>query len=223
RYLIMARESGAEPVVILNKADAAEDAAEKFEEAKAVALDAPVILMSAKREEGLEALLPYVGPGQTVSLVGSSGVGKSTITNRLLGREAQRVREVRAGDDRGKHTTTHRELIRLPTGGLIIDTPGMRELQLLVRDQGLRDTFEDVESLASGCYFRDCRHADEPGCAVREALASGELDAARFNNYLKMQEEMRELAAKQDRRAQAAEKERVKKIHHSMKKNKKRQ
>lgn len=221
RYLTMARESGARAVVVLNKADVAEDLGRKVEEVRAVALDVPVLLMSARQGEGVEQLLPYAGPGQTVSLVGSSGVGKSTIINKLLGAERQKTGEVRAGDERGKHTTTHRELLPLPTGGLIIDTPGMRELQLLVRDRGLRDTFEDVEELSSRCYFSDCRHQSEPGCAVREALGSGALDAERYDNYRKMQREMEELAARQDRRLAETRKERTKKLNQALKKYKK--
>lgn len=227
RYLLMASESGARAVVVLNKADMVEDAAEKVKEVERVAQDVPIVLMSAKEGEGVEALLPYVGAGQTVSLMGSSGVGKSTITNKLLGRDAQKVQEVREGDERGKHTTTHRELIILPTGGLIIDTPGMRELQLLVRDRGLRDTFEDIEALSAQCYFRDCQHEGERDCAVREALDDGTLDAERYANYRKMQQEMAELAAKQQRRTAAnaelaaalAEKQKTKKIHQSLKKH----
>jgi ribosome biogenesis GTPase len=227
RYLLMASESGARPVVVLNKSDVAEDALEKVKEVERVALDVPIVLMSAREGGGIEALLPYVGAGQTVSLMGSSGVGKSTITNKLLGAETQKVQEVRAGDERGKHTTTHRELIRLPTGGLIIDTPGMRELQLLVRDRGLRDTFEDVEALGEQCYFRDCKHEGEPDCAVKAALESGELDTERYANYRKMQHEMSELAAKQRRRTTAnaeqaaalAAREKTKKIHQALKKH----
>ena len=220
RYLIMARESGARPVVVLNKADVAEDAEAKIVEVQRVALGVDVLLMSAKRGEGVGQLLSYTGPGQTVSLVGSSGVGKSTIINRLLGREKQRTGDVRAGDDRGKHTTTHRELLLLPSGGAVIDTPGMRELQLLVRDRGLQETFEDVEAFAALCHFRDCRHEMEPGCAVRAALASGELDAGRFRSYRKMGEEMAEAAARltpeQRARAERAEKERTKKVHQAL-------
>lgn len=228
RYLIMANESGAQAVVILNKADVVADAEEKAAEVRRVALGVSVHLMSARESEGLEAILPYVRKGQTVSLMGSSGVGKSTITNKLLGREVQKTQEVRASDERGRHTTTHRELILLPTGGLIIDTPGMRELQLLVRDQGLRDTFEDIEALARQCYFGNCSHTDEPACAVKEALETGALDAERFRNYRKMQEEMRELEARQTRRAEAVEKRtaelekrRIKKLQRVVKKHKK--
>ena len=228
RYLIMARESGARAAVLLNKADVTEDAAEKVKEVERVALDVPVYLLSAKQSLGLEQLAPYTGPGQTVSLVGSSGVGKSTIINRLLGREKQRTSEVRAGDDRGRHTTTHRELMLLPTGGLVIDTPGMRELQLLVRDRGLQETFEEIEELSSQCRFRDCRHEGEPGCAVREALGRGDLDAERYANYRKMQQEMAELAARETpamkRHREEMDKQRAKKVHQALKlKNKRRQ
>lgn len=226
RYLLMASESGARAVVVLNKADVAQDAAEKRLEVERIALDVPVVLMSAQQGEGIEALLPYVGAGQTVSLMGSSGVGKSTITNKLLGKDTQKVQEVRAGDERGKHTTTHRELIILPTGGLIIDTPGMRELQLLVRDRGLRDTFEDIQALGQQCYFRDCKHEGEPDCAVRAALESGELNAERYDNYRKMQQEMAELAARQKHRssnaeqnAAVAERDKMKKINQALKKH----
>lgn len=217
RYLIMARESGARPVVILNKADVGEALEEKRKDVEAVALEVPVIIMSAKQGEGLEQLMPYLEAGQTVSLIGSSGVGKSTIINRLLGREKQKTSDVRESDERGQHTTTHRELLMLPTGALIIDTPGMRELQLLVRDQGLRDTFDDIRALGENCHFRDCQHQNEPQCAVKAALESAELDAERFANYRKMQDEMAALAIKQNVRASEAEKERTKKVHHALK------
>lgn len=223
RYLIMARESGARPVVILNKTDVSHEHDELKRQVEEVALDVPVLLMSARENRGIEQLLPYTGAGQTVSLIGSSGVGKSTIINRLLGHDKQKTREVRTGDERGQHTTTHRELLQLPTGGLIIDTPGMRELQLLVRDRGLRDTFDDIEAVAAHCRFRDCRHQSEPGCAVREALSTGALDSERYTNYRKMQEEMAELAAKQNRRVLEADKEQLKKVHYHLKRNKKRQ
>lgn len=228
RYLIMAHESGARPVVVLNKADVAEDAEEKIREVERVALDAPVYLLSAKQGRGLEQLAPYTGPGRTVSLVGSSGVGKSTIINRLIGRDQQKTGDVRASDDRGRHTTTHRELLMLPTGGLIIDTPGMRELQLLVSDRGLQETFEDIEALAAECRFTNCRHQSEPGCRVRDALASGEIDAERYANYRKMQQEMADLAGRQThaqkRHAAEVEKERTKKVHQALRlKNKRRQ
>ena len=213
RYLIMAWESGAEPVVVLNKADLVEDAEARREEIGRVAPGVPVLLLSAKRGEGVEQLLPYAGRGRTVALMGSSGVGKSTIVNRLLGSEVQRTQEVRIGDERGRHTTTHRELFLLEGGGLVLDTPGMRELQLLVSERGLRETFEDIEEIAARCRFGDCRHEGEPACAVREALEGGALDPARYENYRKMRAEMRHAAILQDQRKAQEEKTRVKRIH----------
>jgi ribosome biogenesis GTPase len=213
RYLIMAWESGAEPVVVLNKADLIEDAEAKRGEIERVAPGAPVLLLSAKRGEGVEQLTAYISRGRTVALMGSSGVGKSTIVNRLLGSEVQRTQEVRLSDTRGRHTTTHRELFLLPGGGLVLDTPGMRELQLLVSEKGLRETFEEIEEVAAQCRFGDCRHEGEPGCAVREALDTGALDAARYENYRKMQAEMRHAATLVDQRKAQDEKARVKRIH----------
>jgi ribosome biogenesis GTPase len=222
RYLIMAWESGAEPVVVLNKADLAEDAEEKRREVERVAPGAPVLSLSAKRGEGVEQLLRFTGRGRTVALMGSSGVGKSTLVNRLLGSDVQRTQEVRAGDERGKHTTTHRELFVMPTGGLILDTPGMRELQLLVSERGLRETFDDIEEVALRCRFTDCRHEGEPGCAVREALAEGSLDPERYRNYGKMQAEMRQLETRQDQRKSQEEKSRVKRLTRAFNKTDKR-
>src|SRR5205085_10339375 len=222
RYLSMASESGAERVVVLNKADLAEDAEAKRGEIGRVAPGVPVLLLSAKRGEGVGQLMPYVGRGRTVALMGSSGVGKSTIVNRLLGSEVQRTQEVRLSDARGRHTTTHRELFLLASGGLVLDTPGMRELQLLVSERGLRGAFEDIEEIAAGCRFGDCRHEGEPGCAVREALESGALDAARYENYRKMQAEMRHAATLTDQRKAQEEKSRVKRIHRAFNKTQKR-
>ncbi|HYE15825.1 MAG TPA: ribosome small subunit-dependent GTPase A [Pyrinomonadaceae bacterium] len=222
RYLIMAWESGAEPVVVLNKADLAQDADEKLREIERVAPGVPVHLLSAKLGRGVEQLEPYVWRGRTVALMGSSGVGKSTIVNRLLGSEVQRTQEVRLHDARGKHTTTHRELFLLPRGGLLLDTPGMRELQLLVSERGLRETFEDVGEAASRCRFTDCRHEGEPGCAVREALEAGELDPERFASYRKMQAEMRQVAIKQDQRKSQEERARVKRVTRAFNKTDKR-
>jgi len=218
RYLIMAWESGAEPVVVLNKADLVEEAEEMRREIELVAPGVPVLLLSAKRGEGVEQLLPYVGRGRTVALMGSSGTGKSTITNRLLGAEVQRTQEVRLADARGKHTTTHRELFVLPGGGLVLDTPGMRELQLLVSERGLRETFEEIEAEAALCRFTDCGHEGEPGCAVRAALEEGRIDAARYESYRKMQAEMRHAATLTDQRKAQDEKARTKRIHRDLKK-----
>lgn len=218
RYLIMAWESGAEPVVVLNKADLVEEAEERRREIERVAPGVPVLLLSAKRGEGIEQLLPYIGRGRTVALMGSSGTGKSTITNRLLGTDVQRTQEVRLHDARGMHTTTHRELFMLSGGGLVLDTPGMRELQLLVSERGLRETFEEIEEAAARCRFSDCRHEGEPGCAVRAGLDAGELDPARFASYRKMQGEMRHAATLVDPRKAQEEKSHVKRIHRDLKK-----
>lgn len=218
RYLIAAWDSGARPVLVLNKADRAEDAGALLREVEAIAMGAPVHLVSAKSGEGCEELAGYVGPGQTLGLLGSSGVGKSTLINRLLGREAQRTQEVRESDDRGKHTTSHRELFFAPGGGLILDTPGMREIQLWEGDgEGLAAAFADVEEIAAGCRFRDCQHGGEPGCAVEAALASGELNPERWESYRKLQAELRQIQIRQDELLKAKEKQRAKTISKAIK------
>jgi ribosome biogenesis GTPase len=223
RYLTLALESGSRPVVVLSKADlCAQDVlASRTGDIKAIAGAVPVHAISSKTNQGLESLRQYLAEGLTGAFLGSSGVGKSTLINRLLGRERQKVNEVRAGDDRGRHTTRHRELIVLPSGGLLIDTPGMRELQLWDIDESLHDTFADIETIARDCYFRDCRHKDEPGCAVKAALEEGTLDRARFGNYMKLQKEAEHVEALQDVRARQNRKERDKRIHKAMRKMKK--
>ncbi|MFL6292373.1 MAG: ribosome small subunit-dependent GTPase A, partial [Thermoanaerobaculia bacterium] len=210
RYLTAAWDSGARPVVVLNKLDRCAEPDRCLLEAEAVARGVPVHRVSAKTGEGCEALLQYLKPGETVSLLGSSGVGKSTLINRLLGREAQRTGDVREGDDRGRHTTTHRELLPLPQGGLLIDTPGLREVQLWEGDQGIESTFADVEELAEGCRFSDCRHRGEPGCAVEEAVARGDLARGRLESYHKLQREQHQLQVKQDELARLREKQKNK-------------
>lgn len=212
RYLSLAWESGAMPVVLLNKADVCEDAAERQEEVEAIAIGVPVHAISAVRNEGLDVLRDYFPHGKTAAFLGSSGVGKSTIINCLLGAERFPVGEVREDDSRGRHTTTSRELVLLPDGGMVIDTPGLREIQLWGDDDGLRQTFDDIEALAADCRFRDCRHEQEPGCAVQAALNDGRLDSGRFQSYLKLQKELRYLAARQVMQPNAVEKERWKKI-----------
>ena len=173
---------------------------------RAIAIDVPIHAVSAKAQHGLDALEPYLQPGQTVALLGSSGVGKSTIINRLLGEDRLRTNEVRASDQRGRHTTTHRELVPLPGGALLIDTPGMRELQLWSADEGLQETFDDIEARAVDCFFKDCRHDSEPRCAVKAAVADGTIPEDRLQSYLKLQREQRQLEARQDALAQQAQK-----------------
>jgi ribosome biogenesis GTPase / thiamine phosphate phosphatase len=221
RYLILAWESGANPVIVLNKADLCPDLEKCLAEVAAVALGVPIITISAASSQRLDELKPYLQPGQTVALLGSSGVGKSTITNQLMGETVQTVQAVRQGDDRGKHTTSHRELIVLPGGGLIIDTPGMREIQLWAGDEGLPETFADIENLAQQCRFRDCQHHHEPGCAVQKALQQGRLDESRFLNYQKLHKEVKYMERKQDQREYVAEKEKWKKLTKAMRNYKK--
>jgi ribosome biogenesis GTPase / thiamine phosphate phosphatase len=213
RYLTAAWDSGAQPVVVLNKLDRCEDPDGCLLAAESVALGVSVHRVSALTGQNCDELQTYLSPGQTVSLLGSSGVGKSTLINRLLGRKVQRTREVLEEDDRGRHVTTHRELFATPEGGLLIDTPGLREIQLWEGDQGIESTFADVEALAEACRFADCRHQGEPGCAVEAAAASGELPAERLASYRKLQRELRQIHLKQDELARRQEKQKNKVMH----------
>jgi ribosome biogenesis GTPase / thiamine phosphate phosphatase len=228
RALVPAWESGAAPVVLLNKADLFADA-DADREARRAAMEAvapgvPVHVVSGRRGDGMEALAPYLGPGCTVALLGSSGVGKSTIVNRLLGEERQRTAEVREHDQRGRHTTTYRELIVLPGGALLVDTPGLREIQLWAgEEEGLHRAFDDVARLAVGCRFRDCRHRGEPGCAVLAAVAAGGLSEERLASHRKLEAELRHLAVKADLGLEAEQKAKWRSIHKAQRKNRRRE
>jgi ribosome biogenesis GTPase len=202
RYLALARESGAEPVIVISKTDLAEDLAAALKEVESVALGAPRHSVSSVTGVGIDELRKYLGTGRTVALLGSSGVGKSTLVNALLGHERQHTAALR-DDGKGRHTTTHRELLPVPGGAWLLDTPGMRELQLWSGEEGLAGTFEDVAALAPRCRFGDCHHDTEPGCAVRAAVTEGTLAANRVESWRKLEAEQRFVAEQQNERQKA--------------------
>jgi ribosome biogenesis GTPase len=219
RYLTAAWDSGAEPVIVLTKADLHPDAVpEAVRDVESIAFGVPVHAVSNVTGEGLDALDRYLGPGRTVALLGSSGVGKSTLVNSLLGEERMATAAVREDDERGRHTTTHRELVQLPGGALLLDTPGMRELQLYADEEALDTAFADVAELAAECRFSDCTHEHEPGCAVQAALADGRLAPERWESYRKLQAEIRALEIRQDKRLLSEERKRWRQFSRSMRK-----
>ena len=216
RYFVTVRSSGAQCVIVLNKADLCADPEHHAREVRAIAPGSDVVVLSALHDDVLGALRMYLVPGETIALVGSSGAGKSTLINRLLGRDLQATGAVRESDSRGRHTTSHRQLFRMPTGAMLIDTPGLRELQLWSTEENVEGAFPEIDALAEHCRFRDCSHSEEEGCAVQAALRDGSLDAGRFESYCKMRREAAYLDRQLDQRAQLELKARWKQIHKAM-------
>jgi ribosome biogenesis GTPase len=204
RYMTLAWNGGVAPEVILTKVDLAEDLEATVAQVQAIAMGTPVHSVSSEEPERVSALRDTLAPGNTVSLLGPSGVGKSTLVNLLAEADVAATGEVRERDRKGRHTTTRRELFQIPGGALLLDTPGMRELRLGVSDEGLRQTFADIDDLGEGCRFRDCRHEAEPGCAVLEAVDHGNLDPSRLASYRKLQAEAAHELRKADPLARAA-------------------
>jgi ribosome biogenesis GTPase len=219
RYLAFAWEGGARPVVVLSKADLCEDLAESVAETESVTAGVPVVAVSALSGD-VAALQPFLAPRTTVALVGSSGVGKSTLANCLLGEERMAVQQIRTSDDTGRHTTRHRELFVIPGGALLVDTPGLRELGFVEAEDGLDAAFKDIEEFARACKFRDCSHGSEPGCGVKGAVEEGSLAEDRFEAYLRLRREIAFETRKTNRQAALAEKQRNKKLSRAIKRMK---
>ncbi len=209
RYLVAAAESGATPVIVLNKTDLCDSVKDAVQAVRSIAPLVPVYPISCLERQSLEPLVSYLQDSQTVALLGSSGVGKSTIINCLLGQDRQRTQRIRKHDRRGRHTTVHRELLVRPDGGVIIDTPGMRELQLWDTNRALEAAFEEIDGLAPACRFRDCQHRTEPGCAVRQAVEKGQLPPERLEHYHQLQDERASLHGRRNELSHMAEKRRT--------------
>jgi ribosome biogenesis GTPase len=216
RYLAVAWSSGATPVVVLTKADLCEDVAAVVEQVREDALGVDVLAVSSMTGEGLGSVRAVLGPGRTGAMVGPSGVGKSSLVNALFGDAIVQTGGIRESDGRGRHTTTARELHVLPGGGLLVDTPGMRELALYDDSEGVDTAYADVALLAADCRFRDCQHRSEPGCAVAAAIDDGRLDPARYNAWRKLQAEAHRQLLRVDARARAAEKARLRSFHRAI-------
>ncbi|SCX81019.1 ribosome small subunit-dependent GTPase A [Desulfoluna spongiiphila] len=222
RYLTLVYNCGCTPVVILSKADLHESPEPFVQEVEEISFGVPVLPISSVREDGIAALAPYLGPDQTVALLGSSGAGKSTLVNCLVGKAVQATREVSSHVGKGVHTTTTRDLIRLPTGGALIDNPGIREIAFWDVDDGTDSAFPEIEAWAEECRFSDCTHTEEPGCRVKEACRTGELEEGRLESYLKQKRELGYLADRQTKSADRIEKERWQWVAQEMKQMKKR-
>lgn len=212
RYLTTVWDSGASPVIVLNKVDICDDPDDLIKQVDAVAMGVPVLSVSALNDIGMDDLSQYLKPGSTIALLGSSGVGKSTIINYFLGFDKMKVQSTSEEKSKGRHTTTHRELVQLENGALFIDTPGMRELQLWGDEENLKHSFVDIDQIAQNCKFIDCKHVTEPGCAVKQALDSGEIDEKRYENYQKMLRELKHLSRRKDQLGRHLEKQRGKKF-----------
>lgn len=219
RYMLLTYESGATPFILLTKKDQVSEAEvqKAISSVSEVAIGVPILTISSVTGDGMEELLEQLQPGKTSALLGSSGVGKSTLINALFGEKIQETKDIREDDSKGRHTTTHREMFILPNGAMLIDTPGMREIQLWDGETGIETTFHDIEELEKECKFSDCQHHSEPGCRVQEAIANGDLSEERYNSYLKLQRELAYEKRKQNQKAKIEEKNKWKKISKSQK------